>query len=188
MKRYRQLLLDLDRWLAGEGVAYLVIGGVAASLLGRPRFTGDVDAMVLLHDRDLGSFLQSGAKFGFAPRIADAVAFAEQARVLLLRYGTESLQVDLALGWLPFEESAVERGEVRLLEGVEVHVPSPEDLVVMKIVAGRVKDHEDISGIFEANAKLDIDYISSRVAGFAELLEAPEFTVALDRLLASYGR
>jgi hypothetical protein len=47
-----------------------VIGGVAASLRGKPRLTNDVDALVL--EADAETLLRSGSEFGFEPRIADA--------------------------------------------------------------------------------------------------------------------
>ena len=41
------VLRDLVAWLDAEKVPGVVIGGLAASLLGRPRLTRDVDALVL---------------------------------------------------------------------------------------------------------------------------------------------
>ncbi len=40
-------LADLTRWLRSTQTSGAVIGGVAASILGRPRFTRDIDAVVL---------------------------------------------------------------------------------------------------------------------------------------------
>ncbi|MDI6755362.1 MAG: hypothetical protein QME78_13325 [Thermodesulfobacteriota bacterium] len=39
------VLLDLVTWFQSRNVRGLVIGGVAVSLLGRPRVTHDVDAL-----------------------------------------------------------------------------------------------------------------------------------------------
>ena len=64
---------DLAAWWHSENVPGLVIGGVAASLLGRPRLTGDVDGLVVIPDRDWPKFLSSSARFHFVPRIAKAV-------------------------------------------------------------------------------------------------------------------
>jgi len=44
----RQALSDQLRWLAETHVPGIIIGGVAASLLGRPRLTRDVDALLML--------------------------------------------------------------------------------------------------------------------------------------------
>lgn len=55
-------LRDLVAWLQAERVPGVVIGGVAASLLGRPRVTRDVDAVVLLDDARWEGFLAAGAQ------------------------------------------------------------------------------------------------------------------------------
>ena len=46
-----QALLDLIKWLQERNVRGIIIGGVAASLLGRPRVTRDIDALVLLDSK-----------------------------------------------------------------------------------------------------------------------------------------
>lgn len=43
-------LRALVAWLDATGTRGAIIGGVAASLLGRPRVTGDVGALVLVDD------------------------------------------------------------------------------------------------------------------------------------------
>ena len=41
-------LADLMKWLDASNIPSMVIGGVAASMLGRARLTQDVDALVML--------------------------------------------------------------------------------------------------------------------------------------------
>lgn len=106
-------LRDLSAWFDDTHVPGAVIGGVAASLLGRPRVTRDIDAMVMLDEGEWAVFLAKGAEFGFAARLSDALAFAHQARVLLVRH--EASGIDIAFGALLFEEEAVEREESRRL-------------------------------------------------------------------------
>src|SRR5262245_51825160 len=100
-------LQDLVTWLQDAEVAGAIIGGVAASLLGRPRVTRDIDVLVLLDESEWETFLTTGRKFGFVPRLSDAVAFAHQARVLLVRHEASGIDIDIAFGALPFEEETV---------------------------------------------------------------------------------
>ncbi|HEY0372726.1 MAG TPA: hypothetical protein VGD79_12030 [Thermoanaerobaculia bacterium] len=95
------------QWFAESGIRAAVIGGVAASLRGKPRLTKDVDAVVL--DTDAASLLDSAATFELVPRIPDAVEFAAQTRMLLLRHSPTAIDVDISLGALPFEEEVVEK-------------------------------------------------------------------------------
>jgi len=80
-------LRDLVAWFQDAPTPGTVIGGVAASLLGRPRVTRDIDALVLLDESEWEAFLAKGAMFGFVPRLSDALTFARQSRVLLVRHG-----------------------------------------------------------------------------------------------------
>lgn len=43
-------LRDLMNWFETEHISGMVIGGVAASLLGRPRITRDVDILIQLEE------------------------------------------------------------------------------------------------------------------------------------------
>ena len=54
----------------------VVIGGVAASLLGKPRLTGDVDAMILLSLPDLPRLMAAATEEGFVFRVREAGEFA----------------------------------------------------------------------------------------------------------------
>jgi hypothetical protein len=98
----QQLLGKLDH----QGV---IIGGVAVSLLARPRTAADIDAVVLVSMDDLGKVLACAAEVGITPRIDDAESFAHRSRVLLLRHTSSGVDIDLSLGLLPFEVEAIER-------------------------------------------------------------------------------
>jgi hypothetical protein len=54
----------------------VIIGGVAASLLGTPRYTVDLDAVFLLSIDDLPRLLEKAAEQGIEPRTADPLGFA----------------------------------------------------------------------------------------------------------------
>ena len=45
-------LADLMGWLDAAHIPSMIIGGVAASVLGRPRLTRDVDALAVLPEAD----------------------------------------------------------------------------------------------------------------------------------------
>ena len=97
---------DLTAWLKDQAVPGAIIGGLAANLLGRPRITKDVDAVVLLGDLQVEAFLATGTRFGFAPRIGDAAAFAAKNRVLLVIHSPSKTDVDISLAPCPLNERA----------------------------------------------------------------------------------
>jgi hypothetical protein len=175
------------RWFDAAGVHAAIIGGVAASLLGKPRLTKDIDAVVL--DAEAEALIASGAPFGFLPRIADAVDFARNTRMLLLRFTEGEIDIDLSLGALPFEYEVIDRSlMIDVSPGVSIRVASPEDIVVMKAVAGRGRDFMDIENIIEATPDLDVDRIRRWVREFSSVLEMPGIHDNLEKLLQQRRR
>ena len=53
-------------WLKDARAEGTVIGGVAASLLGRPRMTADLDLVVLVPEERWGAFVERGRRHGIA--------------------------------------------------------------------------------------------------------------------------
>ncbi len=167
-------LAALQRLLAHFDNRGLVIGGVAASFLGKPRLTADVDAVILLPVEDLPRLMEAAIQEGLVPRITDAEDFAHRHRVLLLRHQESGINVDLSLGILPFEVEAVERSVVYQAGPLTIRLPTPEDLIIFKAVAHRPQDLLDIQAIIESHPDLDRERIKHWVQEFAQVLEMPE--------------
>ena len=174
--------------LAVAGVPGMVIGGVAASILGRPRATRDVDAVVWAPEAAWPGFLAAAVAVGLRPRVSDPLAFARTSRVLLLRHEASGVDVDISFGSLPFEEEAIRRARSTMVAGVEVPLVTPEDLVILKAVANRPRDHVDIEAIIAAQPALDRRRIRRILRAFAEALDAPEVVDVTERLLRRAGR
>jgi hypothetical protein len=167
-------LISLQRLLTRFDDQGIVIGGVAASLLGKPRLTADVDVVIILSIENLPHLVAVAAEEGLVPRIADAEAFARRHRVLLLRHEASGINVDISLGMLPFEMEAVERSIIYEVGSVAIRLPTPEDLIVFKAVAQRPKDLLDIQAIIQSHPDLDRERIKYWVREFAQALEMPE--------------
>jgi len=161
----------------------VIIGGVAASLLGTPRYTVDLDAVFLLSVEDIPEMLVEAAKQGIEPRIADAAAFARKNRVLLLRHTASGIDIDLSLGVLPFEVEMVERSTMVKVGSVVLRLPTPEDLIIMKAIARRPKDLADIQSIASSHPNLDKERIRLWVEQFGEALDLPDLWGAISQLL-----
>lgn len=152
----------------------MIIGGVAASIHGQARATEDVDAAILLDERHLNRFVKLAALEGLHPRISDAIAFAQRNAVLLLEHSESGVSVDIMLGRLPFERYAVEHATSVKIDDVVVPVAAPEDLIVMKAIAHRSQDLQDIHVIVTSNPKLDVKRIRKEIRGMARALDMPE--------------
>lgn len=128
--------------------------------------------------------MSDAERYGIVPRIDDPLAFARRSRVLLMRHTGSSIELDITFGGLPFERSAVERGTVVSVGGVLVRLPRVEDLLVMKAVAHRPKDLEDIRGLLDAHPEADLAEVRGWVREFAAATGMPDMLEELDKLLA----
>ena len=153
----------IKKWCSG----WYLFGAQAVILWGRPRLTADVDITVRLPWEHISGFCRDMEKYGFRLRMADP-QFLERTHVLPFLHEPTQLPLDVVLAGPGLEDTFIERALPIDIEGLSVPVVSPEDLIVMKVLAGRPKDREDLRTILhERGAKLDIDYIRSTL----ELLE-----------------
>jgi hypothetical protein len=161
----------------------MIIGGLAASLLGRPRFTNDIDLLILDLDDRIPEFIQKLKIFGIEPRISDVEEFAIESRVLLVRHTESGINIDISMGILPFEREAVERRRVESVHGLEIVLPTPEDLIIFKSISLRPVDIEDIKAILARHPDVDNKRILSTVREFTNILEMPELYQNVEALL-----
>lgn len=169
--------------LSIAGSRGVIVGGIAASLSGIPRYTVDVDAVILLSVDDLPKLVEQASAVGLNHRISDPISFATRTRVLLLRHTDSKIDVDVSLGALPFEFEMVDRSRVVEVGHLALRIPTPEDLIIMKAVAQRPKDLEDIRAIAEINPDLDHARIRFWVEQFGEILEQPDLWVRILSIL-----
>jgi len=183
-----QAIGAVTSWLRDADVPGAIIGGVAASLLARPRVTKDVDLVVALPDDELPRFLALGKHYGITPRTADAVDFAKVSRVLLLRHEPSGIEIDLSLASLPFEREVIERAVERTIRGVAFRVATAEDLIVMKAIALRPRDVADIEALLDTHPHLDLERVRAFLQAFTEALETDDFAGEFERVLARQRR
>ncbi len=161
----------------------VIIGGVAVSLLGHPRLTADVDAMLLLSLDDIPDLIKLAQAEGLHPRITDAVEFAHRSRMVLLQHTESGIDVDISLGLLPFEVEAITRSTEHQVGSLKIRVPTAEDLIILKAVAHRPKDMLDIEAIIALHPHLDIQRIEYWGRQFADALDVPDLWMDLETLL-----
>ena len=170
-------------WFEGEQVPYVAIGGVAVSLLAQPRATQDIDVVIWLAEDRWEAFLQAGARYGFAPRLSDALEFAQVSRMLLLSHLASGISLDVSCGALEFEREMIERASAFPIGELRLRIPTPEDLIITKAVVQRAKDLADMEALITVHQDLDVERIRRWVKEFATALEMPELSANMERLL-----
>ena len=177
-------LADLMKWLDATNMPSMVIGGVAASVLGRPRLTQDVDALAILPEGEWANAVSAAARHGILPRIENPLDFARRSRVLLMRHVESGIDIDVTFGGLSFEQEAIDNSKIHDIGGLRVRLPRVEDLLVMKAVARRPKDLQDIEGLLAAHPEADVATVRQWVSEFATAMSTSDMLDDFDKLVA----
>jgi Nucleotidyltransferase of unknown function (DUF6036) len=137
--------------LNARDVRFLVIGGHAVSFHGYPRFTHDVDVVVLPDEQNANALVVALADFGFTGVGLHAGDFLKDTTVVLGRppdqidIMTFIRGVDLTGAW--------ERREAGHLDGVPVWFIAKRDLVANKRAVGRPEDLADIARLGDPDSE-----------------------------------
>ncbi|HEY6620608.1 MAG TPA: DUF6036 family nucleotidyltransferase [Steroidobacteraceae bacterium] len=177
-------LADLVKWLDDTKMPSMIIGGVAASILGQPRLTHDVDALAILPEADWANAVATAASYGILPRIENPLDFARRSRVLLMRHAESGIDIDVTFGRLSFEQTAIDNSEIHDIGGLRVRLPRVEDLLIMKALARRPKDLQDIEGLLAAHPDADLVAVRQRVCEFATAMSMSDMLDDFDKVVA----
>lgn len=182
------LLRALGRAFDAVGAGWYLFGAQAALLYGVARFTADVDVTVHLGSQDPKALVKVLSKAGFEMRVSGE-DFIERTRVLPVLHTATGIPVDIVLAGPGIEELFLGRAEAHEIEGVRVPVARAEDIVVMKVLADRPKDIEDVIAILAAHPdELDLGLVRSTLSLLEEALGQSDLLPVLERAIERAGR
>ncbi|HEX3630382.1 MAG TPA: nucleotidyltransferase, partial [Candidatus Dormibacteraeota bacterium] len=156
-RTFNRVLHEAVQALEQAGLKFLVLGGLASSLVGRPRWTHDIDFLV--RPDDARTALEALRAAGFQTEETDPVwlfkAFKQDVMVDVIFMITGGIYLDAEMD---------QRSVIREYDGLPVRIPSPEDQVVIKAIVHR---EETSRHWFDAlaiigRAELDWDYLLHR--------------------------
>jgi predicted nucleotidyltransferase len=143
--------------LEAQGIPYVLIGGIASSILGRPRWTRDLDLFVR-HEDALRS-LDALAGAGFTTQRTDPFWLYKG-----IKHGVLVDVIFRSTGDIYLDDEMLSRSRVEEFRGQPVRVMAPEDLLVIKAVVHDEKTPRhwyDALGII-GHSDLDWDYLLRR--------------------------
>lgn len=164
-----QVLRAVLPYLERLGILYLITGGIAATVHGRPRFTQDID-FVIAPTRDQLDRLVDALDPDFTVNLDAAREAYVRREEFNAVHRTLVFKVDF---WFStgdaFDTSRLGRAlKLEVVPGVIARVATPEDTVISKLLwlrrGATERSAEDIQGILRAHAgRLDLDYLDSMV-------------------------
>jgi hypothetical protein len=174
---------------ATRSIRYALIGGLASSMRGRPRFTQDVDVLLDVPQLALPGLLDELAQRDFTFDQLTVIREYVREHMTTLRFG--SVRIDWMKPVLPlYARTLADASSLTWTEGHPLRVATAEGLILTKLVAFRPQDQADIETLLIANRdEIDVELIQCEWSVVAEGEEARTAWIedAIARLVPKRG-
>ena len=158
MESLQEVFKKTISFLDKQGYDYLVIGGIASSILGQPRMTEDVDICIFINKSMVKKFLGVAQKNGFEFNEKEILKKVKETGTFQIFIG--EFHVDFLILSTDFEKTALSRKQMVNIYGINAPFPTPEDLILFKIIPARHIDLADAENIAKRHSgKLDKGYL-----------------------------
>jgi predicted nucleotidyltransferase len=140
-------------------IAYALIGGYAVAAWGEERATQDIDLLCLSDSQKIIRILRE-ENLQFEHRVGDWDDPISE--VIRINWDDEDnpLEVDILIGIKNAPIGILDRIHRLTIEGLAIPVASPEDIILLKLLAGSARDIDDARSILQIQgAKLDCNLI-----------------------------
>jgi len=137
---------DMLHALSDEKVRFLLVGAYALAVHGYPRATMDIDIWVMPSPRNAEAVLRALRSFGAPLHNLTRKDLLKDGTIFQIGVAPRRIDIITTASGLQFEEAYGRSLSVNI-EGIEVHVPSIEDLILNKRTSGRTKDLADAEAL-----------------------------------------
>lgn len=165
MSELEAALRKLVAYFHQQEIPYAVMGGLAVRVHALPRPTNDIDFSVQLDRNRLPEVYRAAEQMGLTvPEVYKRGWIDEIAGlpIVKLRYYLRDglgVDVDIFLAESDFQNSLISRRQPLDVDGLQCWVVSPEDLILLKLIANRPRDLIDVQDILFTQGSLDAGYL-----------------------------
>lgn len=141
-------------------IKLVLMGGIATSVFARPRATYDIDGIISLKEEEIKDFLALVKISGFKFKQRQPIKFIQGLPFITFYYPRYKVYIDLFVARNEFQYEIIKRARKIRFQRWNLHIISPEDLILIKLQTGREKDIEDVRDIILGNkSRLDFKYL-----------------------------
>lgn len=158
------LLIKIAKILDKLEIPYIITGGMAVSVWGRPRFTADIDIVVEISPKNiklLAKELLAVDKDVYVSEEAMQEALERKGEFNFI-HPQSQLKVDFWVIKNEFNKQELQRAVSKDMFGYKINFVSPEDLILSKLLWSKdlesFKQLEDIKSVLKIS-KVDLDYV-----------------------------
>lgn len=159
MDRLTETVAGLAEVFARQHIAYALIGGLGVAVRGNRRLTQDADFLLHVPAIQLPRLLEAMVESGCTLDIVQSIRDWTDGGMLVCT-GPDGVHVDCLKAVIPLFHRILERARPESFGEQTVRVADAESLLLLKLIAFRPLDQEDMCGILAANAgRLDLDWV-----------------------------
>jgi predicted nucleotidyltransferase len=137
---------DMLRALSDEKVRFILVGAYALAAHGYPRATMDIDIWVMPSSENADAVLQALRRFGAPLHNLTKKDLMKDGTIFQIGVAPRRIDIITAASGLRFEPTF--RNSIPVdMEGIEVRIPSIDDLILNKRATGRTKDLADAEAL-----------------------------------------
>ena len=165
IKTVEDVLLEMVGVCERLALSYAILGGLAVRVHGIPRPTYDVDFEITVTDQQLIDFFEASEKIGYevaAPYRKgwrDVVGGMPLVKLKTYVEIGRTIDVDVFVNDTPFQASMMERRLPVAFDDQHLWFVTPEDLILMKLLANRPRDQGDVADVIFVQGQLDESYM-----------------------------
>ena len=167
-----KLIKRVAQRLDEDKISYMVIGGQAVLIYGRPRLTRDIDITLGIDADDFALVEKACKKLNLKMLPEKPEDFAKETRVLPTEEKKSRIRVDFVFSFSEYERQAIKRTKRVNINNYPVKFASCEDVIIHKMVAGRAIDEEDVKSVLIKNKdSIDLKYVRRWLSQFNKTSE-----------------
>ncbi len=157
--RLTESMLAVAAVFERHGVEYALIGGLSIAIHGNGRATEDADFLLHVPAIQLPRLLEAMVESGCTLDVMQSVRDWTDGGMLAVT-GPGGVHIDCLKAVIPVFHRILERARPEPFGEQTVRVADAEGLLLLKLIAFRPLDQEDICGILAANVdRLDLDWV-----------------------------
>ena len=137
---------DMLQALADEKVRFLLVGAYALAAHGYPRATMDIDIWVMPSPQNADAILRALHHFGAPLHNLTKEDLQKEGTIFQIGVAPRRIDIITTASGIGFEETFKRSLSVDI-EGIELHIPSLDDLIRNKRASGRTKDLADAEAL-----------------------------------------
>lgn len=147
-----------------------LMGGLSVAFWRHPRATRDIDLLIAPEEENARTLLDTLEKARVRPRQQPPVVILGGSRLVPLEYEPPGsfldVRIDLMFADTDYQKNVLSRTVQGRIAGweTEIAILACEDLILHKLLAGRLIDRADVVALLQVNPGVDVNYIQEWAA------------------------